>query len=149
MGVSVSASALIVFMSFAICLTMIFGATTAYYEDIREAQSASAQNIDEMIHTSVSLGDAGYNTSTKVLRVNATNMGSVTLETQLLDVIVDGLLKTANITSIENGGHDRGLWYPATTISISLSGIEPSPQRVKISTSIGASCYTSDIIISS
>lgn len=148
MGVSVSASALILFISFAICLTMIFGATTAYYEDIREAQSASAQNIDEMIHTSVQVDNAGYNTTTKVLRVNVTNMGSVTLETALLDVVVDGILKTVNITRIENGGYDGGLWYPATTISISLSGID-SPQRVKISTSIGASCYTSDITISS
>jgi archaellum component FlaF (FlaF/FlaG flagellin family) len=61
MGVSVSASALIFFMSFAICLTMIFGATTAYYEDIREAQSASAQNMEEMIHTAVQVETAGYN----------------------------------------------------------------------------------------
>jgi archaellum component FlaF (FlaF/FlaG flagellin family) len=127
---------------------MIFGATAAYYEDLREAQSASAQNMEEMINTAVQVEMAGYNASTKVLRVNVTNTGSVTLETALLDVVVDGILKTANITKIENGGYDGGLWYPATTISISLSGID-SPQRVKISTSIGASSYTSDIIISS
>ena len=147
MGVSVSASALIFFISFAICLSMVFTATQAYYEDIQEAQSASAQNIEKTINTAVRLDRAAYNGTTGILLVNATNTGSVTLDPNLIDLFVDGVLKTGNITSLVSGGVEGGMWYPAMTLTVSLKGIS-SPSRIKLSAPNGAGCYTEDIIIS-
>jgi len=144
MGVSVTASALIFFISFAICLQMVFVATQTYYEDIQEAQLESAQNIEAQLHTNLVIDRAEYNSTTNVLTINASNTGSVTLDTHLLDVLVDGYLKTGNISKLMNEGYEGGLWYPVTTISIRLSNIM-SPLRIKLCTGTGISCYTSQI----
>ena len=144
MGVSVTASALIFFISFAICLQMVFVATQTYYEDIQDAQMESAQNIEAQLHTNLVIDRAEYNSTTNVLTINASNTGSVTLDTHLLDVLVDGHFRTGNISKIMNEGYEGGLWYPATAISIRLSKIM-SPLRIKLSTGTGISCYTSQI----
>ena len=144
MGISVSASALIFFISFAICLSMVFSATQAYFEDIQEAQSESAEDIQETLATATRMDNAKYNASTNVLLLNATNIGSITLDSELMDVVVDGVLATSSITKIETDGVEGGLWYPASRLTVTLSGIS-SPSRVKLSTSSGLCCYTSDI----
>ncbi len=144
MGVSVTASALIFFISFAICLQTVFVATQTYYEDIQEAQSVNADNAQISLQTALTLDTAVYNSTTKILILNATNSGSQTIRTDLMDILVDGELKTGNISKIESRGVLGGLLYPATSIRITLTGIA-SPTRVKLSTHNGVSCYTSDI----
>lgn len=144
LGVSVSVSAIIFFASFALCLSMVFSATQAYYEGIKEAEEQNTQRIQDSLHTAFEVDSAKYNATQKVLALNLTNKGSSTLSTSRLDVLADGVLVTGNITSIKSGTTAAGAWYPATYITITVK-LAQKPQRVMVGSEYGVSAFISTI----
>lgn len=144
MGVSVSASVLIFFISFAICFQMMFAATQSYIEDNAEAQRETLEKIEESLQTSIRIDQAVYNSTTGKFALNLTNAGSITINPEYVDVVLDGSLMNGNITSFECGGVSMGLWYPASKADIGMD-LGFKPVRVMITAPNGARYFSSDI----
>lgn len=130
----------ILLISVAITASMVFNTLSSNYELLRKADIKKEEIDYNQLHTFLDVDNVSSNSGTVI--INATNDGSTVIQTNKIELLLDGELYTNNITSKEIGGEEASLWVPEETLTIEVnSSLDPS--RVKLVADNGASGYWS------
>jgi archaeal flagellar protein FlaF len=138
MGFSVSAATAILFSSFLYLFMIIFGTVNTTYDTVSEADREEFDRMIERKQTEIELIDTNY--SQNVVTITAHNAGSSTLDTSEIDVILDGVWASSNITSLLVNGESSDMWAPLEDLEIQISA-DNEPSRIKIITGSGNVIY--------
>lgn len=138
MGVSAAAVFALLF-AFAVASAAVL--TDAILRAQREASDA-AQDQDERalaLRTgALEAVNRTWNAGTLELKVN--NTGGLAFDTQRVDVLVDGVLRTDKVTARTVGGVSTRVWAPGEQLYLKLEGLPGGePQRVWVVAATGAS----------
>jgi len=141
MGFSVSAAMAIFFSAF-IGMSLIFGmAVIEYLENTKEGAEIKSAHLMERWRTDIQILNVSYNSTANIMWINLTNKGSTTLNTTDIDVIVNGVVCTSSITTMQVEGMSTTLWNPGETLYIELNIATANTGRVKVVTGNGVYAY--------
>jgi len=135
---SAAIASAILLVAMVIAVSIIFSTLSANYEMLKEAENVKNKIEYEQLHTTINIENVTYNSGTVI--INATNEGSTVIETDKIDVLINGELYTANITSTSVNGTNVTIWIPEETLRIEVNSAV-SPSRVKLVTDNGVSDY--------
>lgn len=144
MGLSVSAASAVLAIGFVLMTIILVDGYTHSYQELDDATGDRSDRERELLDTAVEIDSARHNNTTKTLTLNVTNGGSSVLDPAEVDLVVDGILLTGNITALEVDGTPAQAWFPGKTLVIELTVADP-PGRVKVVTGNGVAVYTADI----
>jgi archaellum component FlaF (FlaF/FlaG flagellin family) len=144
MGLSVSAASAILAMGFALTALVLVDSFTHNYEKMDEASQDRTDRQRDILDTRIEIRNATFHNGSRTLGINITNTGSATLDPNSLDVLLDGVLHTHNITSREVDGAPASAWFPAKTLLVTM-GAQELPSRVKVVTGNGVTEYSTDV----
>ena len=135
MGFSVSAASAILFISFAVVFGIVFGAMGNYQYTISDAQQSQMQRLQEEKETQVSITTVDTDNTT----VDVANVGSVTLNAQDVDMLVNGtMVEISNITVLGHPGSN--IWSPGEIIRMHVSS-NLTDARIKVIVENGIAAY--------
>ncbi|MCW7076225.1 MAG: archaellum stator protein ArlF [Candidatus Syntropharchaeales archaeon] len=142
MGFSVSVTFAIFLVAF-LALSSILVSSYDYRSNlIDDAKEIRQERMLNELQTDLEIVQTSYNPTLDILTIDVDNSGSITLDTDEIDVIVDGRMQTGNITSLLVDGADTTVWAPEETLEIKVSGIASDPTRIKVIAGNGVSdCY--------
>lgn len=110
------------------------------HEATTEARRAEASQREAAVHTDISITDETWDPAFGRATFTIDNNGTTTLDVRLLDLVIDGVWTT---DSVDAGWTVDGLatnwWPPATTLTLSLSGLLAEPSDVVVATEYGTS----------
>lgn len=133
MGVSTSASLLIVFFGAFIALGAVYTATSNTSEELGDAYGETVSAQSEIAETALSV-DAVYHDTGDTegnLTVRADNGGSTELRASRTDVLVDGEFRPqSGFDIVTVDGRETNLWKPTEQLRIENESAEP--ERVKV-----------------
>ncbi len=107
----------------------------------RRAAQDALDRASAKTHTELVIDDATYQGGLDRLLLDITNTGSTTIDTQGIEILLDGVIRTDDITWIRQGGQDFRYWAPLEQVEIRMDGVTSSPARVAIFTETGAVVY--------
>lgn len=135
---SAAIASVILLLAIIASATVIYSTISANYDIIRKAE-ASKNEIDlEQLHTTIKIINVTY--SGGKISINSTNNGSTEINVTDVDLIVDGVYYTDNITSTTISGDNVTLWLPEETLKIEITS-DSAPSRVKLIAHNGISDY--------
>jgi archaellum component FlaF (FlaF/FlaG flagellin family) len=147
MGLSVSAAALIVFAAFLYAMVSIYGAMSDHLTSIERAIDNRYELMLERSATKIEIVNVTYNQTTAILNITTVNIGNTILDTYRTDVLVNGIVRTENITALMIEGEISPVrWLPEKGLNILLEDIS-NPERVMIVTENGISDCTTNIYV--
>lgn len=141
MGFSISAAAAIIGVSVLMILEISLGTLMPVYTDIQKSYDDMRDRAVEELQTSITITctNTTVNASGYDLNVTLENSGSTTVDTQYLDVLINGVSIPFSC--------DSSYIYPENNASIQVYGISGSGEnKVKIITENGISCYDSYMV---
>ncbi len=130
----------ILLIAMAVTASMVFSTLSSNYELLRKADIEKGKIEYDQIHTFLNVDNVSFNSGT--VTINATNDGSTVIQTDKIEVLLDGNLYTDNITSTTVQGEDVNIWIPDETLTIEVNS-SLNPSRVKLVADNGASDYWS------
>lgn len=139
-GLSVSAAAAIIFTGFLFVFSVLFIAITNNINLVSEGMEKQQENLIDKEQTKVQITNTTYNNITLTLTIKAKNVGGIVLDSDKIDVLVDGVLYTDSIFSKSINGVSRRTWAPGETLVIKLS-YPTEPSRIKLITGNGVASY--------
>jgi len=140
MGFSVAAAAAILFAGAVVSFSILAGSIQQASDAMREAEEAARERALELAGTQVSLESASANGT--VVELNLTNSGSSVIHIDTMDVLVNGTLRTANITLRQvDGVAGTSLWAPGQVLRLAVQAPEGPAATVKLVTDSGFSFY--------
>lgn len=149
MGLSVSAATAIIFSGFLVAFAVGFGAVNTFLDNVNEGERKMSERLTEKMQTMLTISNATYNSTGKNLTILIENTGSVSLDVNRVDIVVDGFVITQLLNSQKTrvDGNVTNIWSPSTTLKLVAENLTTSPQRVKVVSENGVSAYTTDIYI--
>lgn len=144
MGFSVSGATVLLLLAF-----LVSGVTLATtLEDVSEARNAGVDAEEERLldrlNTGIELTGAVYNETTETLTVTGENSGSMSLNTGVTDLLVDGEFAEISAVTIGNVSN-RTLWTPGTVARLTVDAVTTRPSRVKLVTNTGVTAVRTEI----
>ena len=124
MGFSVSGSAAIIFIGLVVAAGIAVPPVVGSFGSLAGAQGEQVDRGIDALNTEFEIESAAYDDSSDKLTLELENTGSTTLSRAGTSVLVDG--------DIKPGVAGEGLWVPGETITITVDGVDPKPDRVKI-----------------
>lgn len=135
MGLSISASAAILFVAFVVCFASLFGAVSDYQEAAEAAAGMERARLLDTASTSLAFENVDARNGSFVLG----NRGQTVLDISDLEVLVDGRLIPRSEVSMSVQGHDGSrLAFCGDRVSVQ-TGIDLEGCRVMIVTHTGSS----------
>ena len=134
MGLSVSASAGVVFLGAFLAVGIVYPAAANGFEQVTDARHEATDRALEQANTGVNVTNATYNSSSGTLVVNATNDGTTTLDVPDATLLADNDLADPTVTV--EGDADTELWVPGETARFEVSLAE-APDRVQLAVDHG------------
>lgn len=132
MGLSVSASAGVVFLGVFLAVGIVYPAAANGFEQVSEARHDAADRALDRANTGVSVTNATYNDSTDTLVVDATNDGTTTVDVSDVTLLVDNAIPAAadtTVTVVDAG--DTDVWLPGETVRFEVD-IASAPNRTQV-----------------
>ncbi|WP_435063394.1 hypothetical protein [Halobaculum sp. EA56] len=129
MGLSVSASAGVVFLGVFLAVGIVYPAAANGFERVSDARHDAADRALEQANTGVNVTEATYNSTSDTLVVNATNDGTTTLDVGDATLFADNDLANATVTVEGDGSTD--VWLPGETARFEVS-LSTAPDRVQV-----------------
>jgi flagellar protein FlaF len=136
MGFSVSGSAAIVFAAMFIGFGMFYTATSNGFEQVTEAQTDQADRELTRQNTAMFVDTATWDDNTSTLTVTANNTGANALSVAEVDLLANNSYRSGYATSVD-GDAETDLWAPGERLTITVTGLETNPGRVKLVTGPG------------
>ncbi|UIP00044.1 flagellin [Halobaculum sp. CBA1158] len=134
MGLSVSASAGVVFLGVFLAVGIAYPAAANGFERVTDARGDAADRALERANTDVEVTNATYFEANETLVVRADNDGTTSVGVEDATLFVDNVIPAAaNTTVTVEGDGDTGLWLPGETarFEVDLAG-EPTPERAQV-----------------
>lgn len=146
MGFSVSGSVAIIFIGVLIAFGVMFPAIMESSQQLGDARSAQNDRLLEQQNTEVIIQNATYDSGADELTVNVTNNGTVSLDINETDFLVDGEYRTVDggDSSID-GDTTTEVWLPGEKLVVTITSVTSTPSRVKVVTENGVSDSTEAI----
>lgn len=130
MGISVSASAGVVFLGVFLAVGIGYPAAANAFEQVADARHDATDRALAEANTDVSVTNATYNDSNETLVVTAVNDGSTTLDVSQATLFADNDL-TDPAVSVE-GDASTDLWLPGETARFSVDVGATAPDRAQV-----------------
>ena len=141
MGFSVS-MAFAIFLVGLLALSTILVSSYDYRSGlIDNAERVRHERMVKELQTDLEIITTDYDAVQDILTIDVKNTGSTVLNASKVDVLLDGELETANITSLKVNGVDSSVWSPEDTLQIKISGVAANPTRIKVIAENGISDY--------
>ncbi|VUT27973.1 MAG: hypothetical protein SYNGOMJ08_00531 [Candidatus Syntrophoarchaeum sp. GoM_oil] len=141
MGFSVSMTFAIFLVAF-IALSSILVSSYDYRSNlIEDAKEVRQERMLDELQTDFEITGTSYNAVGSFLTVNVNNTGSTVLNASKVDVILNGSLKTGDISSLMVDGVATTIWAPDEMLRINITGVSSNPARVKLIAENGIADY--------
>ena len=145
---------MIIFTSFLVSASIFFTAFDAAVNQVIDSTKKSYDDEFARLHTSIRIQNATYNETRLTLTMVLANTGSVSLEADKCQVLIDGELRSQQVDWLNlsvDGGYSN-VWAPQTILVLEMPQlIYPphfGPERLKVVTGNGVSDYSADVYIS-
>ena len=139
MGFEVSAVIAIFFVSFVVLGTSIYSTASYSQSIVDDASNVRYEMQNERLQTDITISNSSKtsgNESGYELSIMVTNTGSKTLQTDELDVLVDGIIESYTFSP------STKTWTPDETKTITVNNLSGTGvHRVKVVTGNGISDY--------
>ncbi len=146
MGFSTSAAVAVLSIGFLISVGLLYPAVEQSVQDVSEATDTREDRMHDTRNSEIVLHEATYNSTTDVLDVTVNNSGTVTMDVEATDLLVDGVIATNRSTHVD-GVADRGLWVAGEQLRIEVGDVTTTPERVVVVTGTGIERSTTDITV--
>jgi len=135
MGVSTSASLLVIFVGVFVALGTVYTAGSNANDRVAEAQDEQLDRQQSILRTSVNVTAAEYDSGTLTVRVN--NTGATQLSVDGTDLLADGVYvsPTAITATVDGASTDR--WGLEEQLVVRTDSLGSAPDRVKVVTEVG------------
>lgn len=110
-------------------------------DELRQASREAAALQAERAGTSITITGDTYQAGPDRLTLIATNSGSTVIPTEGLDVLLDGVVRTQDITFIRIDGSSVAYWAPLQSVEIRLDGVTSEPDRAALVAHNGVIAY--------
>lgn len=138
MGFSVTAAHAILLVGMLAGGSALGLAITKSHEAGTDARRLEAAQRDAQIHTEIAITNATWDPVPGRATFLVDNNGTTTLDVRLLDFVVDGVWRTDLAdTGWTVDGAATNWWAPATTLTVSLTGLGAQPGHVVVATEYG------------
>lgn len=132
MGLSVSASAGVVFLGVFLAVGIVYPAAANGFEQVSDARHDAADRALAQANTGVDVTNATYNTTTDTLVVNATNDGTTAVDVGDATLLVDNAIPApANTTVTVEGDDDTDVWLPGERARFEVD-LASAPNRTQV-----------------
>lgn len=145
MGFSTSAAAAVIFVGALVSLGILYPATAGSFERVNDALADREDRVVDQRNTAVRIDVARYNTTSENVTVEVENTGTTSLAVNDTDTLLDGTLRTENVTYQVENVTGRSLWAPGETLRITVENVSAAPGRVKVVTEYGVAVATEDV----
>lgn len=145
MGFSTSAAAAVIFVGALVSLGLLYPATAGSFEQVNDALGDREDRLLEQRNTEVAIDRAEYNATTEDVTVVVENTGTTALAVNDTDVMLNGSIRTENVTLAVENVTGRTVWAPGETLRITVENVSAAPGRVKVVTEYGVSVATEDV----
>lgn len=92
-------------------------------------------------HTAMNITNVTYNATLSKLYVYIKNTGSSEICVDKIEILLDGVLYTQNISSRTVNGDSSNLLLPLETVEIVVDSVSTEPSRIKVVSHNGISTY--------
>jgi len=143
-GFSVSGSAAIISIGVLVAFGVMFPAVIDSSHQVSDAQSTQSERILEQQNTEIRINQSTYGSGN--LTVEVVNEGTVALDVDETDLIVDGAYLTPDNTTVyqsldkTNGDTGTNVWLAGEVLELTVETDEPD--RIKVVTETGVSDAT-------
>lgn len=129
MGLSVSASAGVVFLGVFLAVGVAYPAVANGFEQVTDARHDAADRALDRANTAVVVHNATYYSGNSTLVVYATNDGTTTLDVSDTTLLADNNVTDPTVTVAGNDTTD--VWVPGETAQFEVS-LTPEPGRAQV-----------------
>lgn len=145
MGFSVSGATAVLFVGLLASAAIFVPAVDHYTEQRSDALTAYNEQVLTQQNTAVTVVNATYENATGDLTIRVRNTGASTLSVSTLTLVVDGEYRTLRQSAVQvEAVSTTDVWGPGETLSITLSEVSETPERMKLITGTGIA-VTSDV----
>ncbi len=139
MGVSVGAATLVIVTGIMVSTTVLLVTLVASFQQVQEALDSRTELGTQQLGAAVQI--ANVTAGAANITINATNTGSVTIDAGSLQVLVNGTIRSASISSVTIAGQNSTVWTPLDVLRVVVGVTPVSGERVKLVTTAGTSAY--------
>lgn len=105
------------------------------------AERDALRRADDVQRTSFSITGTNYQNGPNRLTIDLSNDGSTTIQTDDIDVIIDGVVRNADINYIRVEGSAVAYWPALQTAEIRIDSVTSQPARVAVIAHNGVAAY--------
>jgi flagellar protein FlaF len=145
MGFSTSAAAAVIFVGALVSLGVLYPATAGSFERVNDALGDREDRLLDQRNTDVSIETVTYNETSENVTIEVSNAGTTTLAVNDSDTLIDGKLRTENVTLAVENVTGRSLWAPGETLTITVENVSSVPARVKVVTEYGVAAASDEV----
>lgn len=131
MGFSTSGAVAVVFVGLLLATGVLFPAVEGAAERLAEASDEEDDRALRISNSDVSIASASYQPGSDQLTVEVDNEGSISLDVEQTDLLVDGAYVVPDSTAVE-GETDREVWAAGERLTLTVTGYTTDPDRVKV-----------------
>lgn len=140
MGFSVTAAHAIFLVAILAGGSTLGLAVVKNHEAGTEARRVEAAQRDAAVHTTINIYDQTWDGVLGRATYLVDNNGTTTLDVRLLDLVIDGVWRTDLVDAGWTvDGETTNWWSPATTLTLSATGLIAEPSDVVMATEYGTS----------
>ncbi len=137
MGFSVIAGTGVLLISGIVAFSIVVVQNDAADDAVLRAEQAAQDAALERRLGSLEVTQTIYQAGPDRLTIDVTNTGETTFATADIDVLLDGVVHTDDITWLRVGGSDVAYWAPLQELEIRMDDITARPDRLSIVTGEG------------
>ncbi len=137
MGFSVIAGTGVLLISGIVAFSIVVVQNDAADDAVLRAEQAAQDAALERRLGSLEVTQTIYQAGPDRLTIDVTNTGETTFATAELDVLLDGVVRTDDVTWLRVGGSDVAYWAPLQELEIRMDGVTVRPDRLSIVTGDG------------
>ncbi|HET6399170.1 MAG TPA: hypothetical protein VFH47_06420 [Candidatus Thermoplasmatota archaeon] len=136
---AVAAVATVAFLAFA---GLAWAATLDQARDharleVRKAGESDAEREQRLQHTAVRFDSVQYQNGPKRATLTLTNTGQANLDAASVDVLLDGVWRTGDVTSRRVDNAESRVWSPQTQLVLVVQNVQADPFRHTVVTGEG------------
>lgn len=136
MGFSVTVSNVILFVGLLAAGTTLVSAVFNASNEVTEAEQTDWKLQADYAHTSIDITSATWANGPKTVTITVKNMGSTTLDADMVTIIVDGVYKTPSSITVDGDSSQRH-WAPTQNAVFVVGGFTSKPRIAMVATEQG------------
>lgn len=146
MGFSTSAAAAVIFVGVLVSLSILYPAAAGSFEQVSDAMESREDRTLKQRNSDLLIDNGTYDGADDRVWINVTNTGTVSIDVNDTDLLVDGKLWTDRSTAVD-GVDGRSIWAPGETLTITANNVTSAPARVTVVNEFGVADANASITV--